>query len=55
LAPRQGYYRRGDANFALGKFKEAIKDFRTVGGGGGDDGDGGDDDAGGSVGYEARS
>jgi len=26
----QGYYRRGDANFALGKFKEALKDFRTV-------------------------
>lgn len=26
----QGYYRRGDANFALGKFKEAVKDLRTV-------------------------
>jgi hypothetical protein len=30
----QGYYRRGDANFALGKFKEAIKDLRTVRGDG---------------------
>lgn len=26
----KGYYRRGSANFALGKFKEARKDFRTV-------------------------
>lgn len=26
----QGYYRRGDANFMLGKFKEALKDFKTV-------------------------
>lgn len=26
----KGYYRRGDANFALGKFKEALKDFRTA-------------------------
>jgi hypothetical protein len=29
-APLQGYYRRGDANFMLGKFKEALKDFKTV-------------------------
>lgn len=26
----QGYYRRGDANFMLGKFKEALKDLKTV-------------------------
>ena len=26
----KGYYRRGSANFALGKFKEARKDFRAV-------------------------
>jgi hypothetical protein len=26
----QAYYRRGDANFAMGKFKLALKDFRTV-------------------------
>lgn len=26
----KGYYRRGSANFALGKVKEARKDFRTV-------------------------
>lgn len=28
----QAYYRRGDANFALGKFKDALRDLRTVGG-----------------------
>ena len=28
--PAQAYYRRGDACFALGKFKEALKDLRTV-------------------------
>ncbi len=33
LPPPQGYYRRGDANFAMGKFKAALKDLRTVGGG----------------------
>ena len=27
---RQGYYRRGDANFALGKFKLAARDFRLA-------------------------
>lgn len=27
----QGYYRRGDAHFALGKYKLALKDLRTVG------------------------
>lgn len=26
----QGYYRRADANFALGKFKLAYKDFRLA-------------------------
>jgi hypothetical protein len=26
----QGYYRRGDANFAMGRFKEAVKDFKMV-------------------------
>jgi hypothetical protein len=26
----QGYYRRGDAYFMLGKFKDAIKDLKTV-------------------------
>ena len=26
----QGYYRRGDAYFALGKFKNALKDFRNA-------------------------
>lgn len=33
LDPRyvKGYYRRGDANFMLGRFKEALKDLRTVG------------------------
>lgn len=30
LAAFQGYYRRGDANFMLGKFKEALKDLKTV-------------------------
>lgn len=30
LPHMQGYYRRGDANFMLGKFKEAQKDFKTV-------------------------
>lgn len=24
----QGYYRRGDAHFALGKYKDALKDFK---------------------------
>ena len=27
---RQGYYRRGDANFALGHFKPALKDFQKA-------------------------
>ncbi len=27
----QGYYRRGDAHFAMGKYKLALKDLRTVG------------------------
>ena len=26
----QGYYRRGDAHYALGKYKEALKDFKTA-------------------------
>lgn len=26
----QGYYRRGTAYLALGKFKDALKDFRQV-------------------------
>lgn len=26
----QGYYRRGDANFALLKFKLALKDFKSA-------------------------
>jgi hypothetical protein len=30
LCRLQGYYRRGDANFMLGKFKEALKDLKTV-------------------------
>lgn len=32
LLRAQAYYRRGDANFALGKCKLALKDLRTVGG-----------------------
>jgi len=27
---RQGYYRRGDAQFALGRFKEALIDLKKV-------------------------
>lgn len=27
----QGYYRRGAAYLAMGKFKEALKDFQQVG------------------------
>jgi serine/threonine-protein phosphatase 5 len=27
---QQGYYRRGDANFALGHFKPALKDFQKA-------------------------
>jgi hypothetical protein len=30
FAALQGYYRRGDAYFMLGKFKDAIKDLKTV-------------------------
>jgi hypothetical protein len=30
LPCKQGYYRRGDANFAMCKFKAALKDFKTV-------------------------
>ena len=26
----QGYYRRGDAHFALGKYKDALKDFKSA-------------------------
>ena len=26
----QGYYRLGDAHFALGKYKEALKDFKSA-------------------------
>ena len=26
----QGYYRRGDAYYALGKYKDAVKDFRSA-------------------------
>lgn len=29
-ATPQAYYRRGDANFAMGKYKLALKDLRTV-------------------------
>lgn len=30
LCPLQAYYRRGDANFMMGRFKEALKDLRMV-------------------------
>ena len=26
----QGYYRRGDAHYALGKYKDALKDFKSA-------------------------
>lgn len=26
----QGYYRRGDAHFALGKYKDALRDFKSA-------------------------
>lgn len=26
----QGFYRRGDAHFALGKYKAALKDFKSA-------------------------
>jgi hypothetical protein len=30
ILPAQGYYRRGAAYLAMGKFKDALKDFRQV-------------------------
>jgi hypothetical protein len=30
IQPAQGYYRRGAAYLAMGKFKDALKDFRQV-------------------------
>lgn len=30
MTPLQGYYRRGEAHFALGKYKAALKDFKSA-------------------------